>query len=100
MLRLAAQECGQPVRDLVLVRQSIDARKKTDVHIVCAVRCTCGDERRALAHSKKITRWIALSGVFPRDRCTAKPALSSSVWALRDSSARCSWPVPELTPWS
>ena len=75
LLRLAAQECGQPVRDLVLVRQSIDARKKTDVHIVCAVRCTCGDERRALAHSKKITRWDRPVWRFPEGpvHCKTRP---------------------------
>ncbi|MFG6373151.1 MAG: hypothetical protein K1W04_03225, partial [Oscillospiraceae bacterium] len=30
----------EQLQDLRLVRQSIDARKKSDVHYVCAVRCT------------------------------------------------------------
>ena len=65
LLRLAARECGQPVRDLVLTRQSIDARKKSDVRVVCSVRCTCEDEARALAHSPRVTRWERPGWRFP-----------------------------------
>ncbi len=65
LLRLAAKECGQPVRDLVLVRQSIDARKKDDVRVICSVRCSCDDERRAQAHSRKITHWERPVWQFP-----------------------------------
>ena len=65
LLRLAARECGQPVRDLVLTRQSIDARKKSDVRVVCSVRCTCEDETRALAHSPRVTRWERPGWRFP-----------------------------------
>ena len=65
LLRLAARECGMPVRDLVLVRQSIDARKKNDVRVICSVRCTCDDEQKAMSRSKKITRWERLMWRFP-----------------------------------
>ena len=65
LLRLAARECGQPVRDLVLTRQSIDARKKSDVRVVCSVRCTCDDEARALAHSPRVALWERPGWRFP-----------------------------------
>lgn len=67
LVRLAARECGQPVRDLVLVRQSIDARKKDDVRVVCSVRCTCEDEHRALMRSRKISSWERSIWHFPEE---------------------------------
>ena len=63
--QLAARVCGQPVRDVVLVRKSIDARNRDEVRVLCAVRCTCGDERRALKRSRQITRWERPSWQFP-----------------------------------
>ena len=63
--KLAERECGMPVRDLALVRQSVDARKKSDVRVICAVRCTCDDERRALKRSRRISRWENAAWQFP-----------------------------------
>lgn len=51
----AARALGLPVGELpplTLERQSIDARRKSDVHYVCSVRCTLPGEARLLKRAK------------------------------------------------
>ena len=54
--RRTAQALGVPpeeILELSLARQSIDARKKQDVHLVCAVKVRLKDEERILARGFK-----------------------------------------------
>ncbi len=58
----------EQLQDLRLVRQSIDARKKSDVHYVCAVRCTLPSdlERKLPARVKgKVVSVTPQPYVFP-----------------------------------
>lgn len=51
----AARALGLPLAELpplTLIRQSIDARRKSDVHYVCSVRCALPDEARLLKRAK------------------------------------------------
>lgn len=70
------------LREVRLVRQSIDARRKSDVHYVCAVRCALSEaqERNILARAKgsKITAVDARPYVFPalcRDPKALRPVV-------------------------
>ena len=41
------------IKELKLVKRSLDARKKSDIHYVCAVAAALhGDEQKAIAHAK------------------------------------------------
>lgn len=69
------------LRDLRLVRQSIDARKKSDIHYVCAVRCSLPPnlEQKLLARGKgKILAVDPKPYVFPplrRDPKALRPVV-------------------------
>lgn len=52
---LAARKLGVPEREISgikLIKRSIDARKKSDIHRLYSVAVTLGDERRALSRCK------------------------------------------------
>ena len=63
VLRVPAGELA----DFRLVRQSIDARKKQDIHLVCTVTCSLPDEEAVLrrAGSENVTRFEPISYAFP-----------------------------------
>ena len=55
------------LRSLVLARQSIDARRKSDVHYVCTVHVTVDDEARIMARcrDKNVSLYESASYLFP-----------------------------------
>ena len=64
----AAKRCGAPVTDLRILRRSVDARKKTDVHFVYHVQVTLAHRPRhfsdtvtpaAPEHTETILPWTA-----------------------------------------
>ena len=66
----AAKVLGVPVQaigELRLTRQSIDARKKSDVHLVCSVQVSVEREDQVLARctSKQVTKVVRQSYRFP-----------------------------------
>ena len=65
----AAKALGVPegkLPPLTLWRKSVDARRKGDVHYVCAVRCALPDEERVLAKARgKVTAVAETPYVFP-----------------------------------
>ena len=68
--RKAARLLGVPpeaLKDFTLRRQSIDARKKSDIHYVCTVECALPDEEAAVRRSGKgnVTRFEPVPYVFP-----------------------------------
>ena len=64
--RILGLRPGQ-LQSLTLARQSIDARKKSDVRYVCTVRVSVADEDRVLARcrDKNVTGWRAEPYLFP-----------------------------------
>ena len=64
---LAAKELGQSPEGLQILKASIDARKKSDVHWVYAVACQCRNEAAALRRSRtgRISQWQQISWQFP-----------------------------------
>ena len=64
---LAARELGQKPEGLQIVKASIDARKKGDVHWVYAVTCTCKNEAAALGRSRtgRVKLWQPKTWTFP-----------------------------------
>ena len=70
--RRAAKALGvrpEDISGLSLTRQSIDARKKDDVKLVCAVKATVRHEERVLARRPKhVTRWQETPYVLPEVR--------------------------------
>ena len=75
----AAKVLGVPVQaigELRLTRQSIDARKKSDVHLVCSVQVSVEREDQVLARctSKQVTKVVRQSYRFPAvERRSALP---------------------------
>ena len=67
--RRAAKVLGvrpEDISALTLTRQSIDARKKSDVHLVCAVKVTVKGENRILTRKPRhVTRWQEVPYVLP-----------------------------------
>ena len=63
----------EAIRSLTLARQSIDARKKSDVHYVCAVDVTVADEVRLMARcrDKNVSLHTPQPYVFPPVRRTS-----------------------------
>ena len=63
----------EAIRSLTLARQSIDARKKSDVHYVCAVDVTVADEVRLMARcrDKNVSLHVPQPYVFPPVRRTS-----------------------------
>ena len=62
------------IRELTLVRQSIDARKKADIHYVCTVLVTTDGEAELVrrARSANITLFTPVPYAFPPVRRTSK----------------------------
>ncbi|MDD6161130.1 MAG: FAD-binding protein [Oscillospiraceae bacterium] len=77
LLRRAAKALGvRPgdICDLTVTRQSIDARKKNDVHLVCSVKADVKNEQAILRKKpKNVTLWEDTPYVQPTARCI--PAL-------------------------
>ncbi len=74
--RRCAQILGVPERvvgELRLVRQSIDARKKSDVHLVCSVQAAVEGEKKVLSRckSKQVSRAERTPYCFPPVRRTS-----------------------------
>ena len=57
----------ESIADLTLARQSIDARKKSDVHYVCTVDVTLSDEAKVMARcrDKRVSFYQSVPYVFP-----------------------------------
>lgn len=56
----------------VLTRQSIDARKKNDVHLVCSVKVFVKGESRILARKPRhVTRWQEAPYILPKSQRTS-----------------------------
>ena len=62
------------IRTITLARQSIDARKKTDIHYVCTVHVTTEGEAALVrrAHSGNITLFTPVPYAFPPVRRTSR----------------------------
>ena len=70
--RILGLRPGQ-IEQIDLVRQSVDARRKSDVHYVCTVRVSVPGEAKVLARcrDKNVTAWRAEPYVFPPVRRTS-----------------------------
>ena len=70
--RILGLRPGQ-IEQIDLVRQSVDARRKSDVHYVCTVRVSVAGEEKVLARcrDKNVTAWRAEPYVFPPVRRTS-----------------------------
>lgn len=67
------------LREVKLLRQSVDARKKSDVRYICSVGITAQNEDSLLAHcgSPSVTAWEPVPYAFPAvsRRSTLKPVV-------------------------
>ena len=78
MLRQKAEKALRcSVRDLILVRRAIDARKKSDVHFVCTVDVSVKDESTALLRCKNAAPAPLYRYAPPVPSClpTARPVI-------------------------
>ncbi len=64
---------SEAIQGLTLARQSIDARKKSDVHYVCTVDVTVADEQRLMSRcrDKNVSLHVPQPYVFPPVRRTS-----------------------------
>ena len=71
MLHLRPEELGA----LKIVKKSLDARKKTDVHWLCSVAVTVPDEEGILARCAKASRYEPYTYLIPAARSEVPPVV-------------------------
>lgn len=88
LTKKAQRELGTEIRGFVVLKRSVDARKKDDVALVYTIAVEVAHENQVLkkCRSKKVSLYRKSNTAFLYRDCGWQSGLSSLVPALRDCS--------------